>query len=459
MSSSDERNDARLIVKSTGGRSKALSGMSGMSGAGEDVVHRAFLAQKTPITDSQLREALTVERSDLDGKSLSLYVHLPFCPSRCLTCDHHSTVTHDLREIDRYLDALESEIELLTASLGRSHHLQQLHLGGGTPNYLSEIQLVRLIEMIDQHFTIDDQTEATLDANAHRASQSQLGLLHGLGFRGLNLEIRDLDPQVQQAVGRSQSLPVIRDVVEMARDIGFTRISTDLVYGLPRQTSQTMRRTLEQLLALNPDRISCYSHSRRQRDFEHQRAVDSSQLPSLADKMAIFSRIVDTLCGSNDFEWIGLDSFARREDPLAKAQACGTLHRNWIGYTTHSGRGVLGLGNSAVTDLSQICVRSQPRIDEWRRCLERGELPVQEGELLTAERREQRQALSELMCNMQSTRVAPLLSGGGLEVTPLVEDGLLEVADDRVSVTEAGRYLLHRVWGDSAPAHRWAHLA
>jgi hypothetical protein len=151
---------------------------------------------------------------------------------RCLTCDHDTSVSHNPREIDRYIDAIEREAQLVTAHLGR-RRLQQLHLGGGTPNYLSDTQLVRLLDIIDRYFDIDDNTEASLDANAHRASYSQLSLLRGLGFSGLNLAIRDLDPGVQRALGRAQSLPVITDVIEAARDLGFTTVSTDLVYGLP----------------------------------------------------------------------------------------------------------------------------------------------------------------------------------------------------------------------------------
>ena len=408
------------------------------------------------ISFSDYANALEFERA-ADGGRLSLYVHLPFCPSRCLTCDHQTSVSHDGREIDRYLDAMEREIGLVTAHLGSGRTLQQLHLGGGTPNYLSDLQLVRLIDIIDRHFDIDDETETSLEANAHRASMAQLSLLHGLGFRAINLELRDLDAGVQEALGRRQSLPVVRDVIESARAVGFDRISADLVYGLPQQSVASIRSTIDKLIELNPDRISCYTYSRRPQLFQHQHAVDQGQLPSLADKVAIFSRIVDGLCEAG-YEWIGLDCFARDDDPITRAHMAGTLHRNWIGYTASPGRSLVGLGSSATSDLSTICVRNQTSIDHWRSALERDELPVDKGTHLSEEQRERRRALSDLMCNLQHSSLEPFDAAQDATLKKLQDEGFVEIDAGGVSVTETGRYALHQLWGDASPSYRWGSL-
>jgi oxygen-independent coproporphyrinogen-3 oxidase len=464
MKSRDAKDVARLIVTS-GPSSDARSGASdigapaaGSSGAGAYALPASALLPSAhePLGDGDYRSALQLEHAEHEDASISLYVHLPFCPSRCLTCDQHSTVSHDTREIDRYLDTLEREVTLVADPLGGRRQLQQLHLGGGTPNYLSDIQLARLVDIIEQRFVINSETEASLEANAQRASHTQLALLHGLGFRSLNLEVRDLDAHVQQALGRSQSLPIIRDVVDSARDIGFDRIGTDLVYGLPRQTVASMERTLSDLLSINPDRISCSAFQRRADSFEHQRAIDSADLPSLGDRVAMFSRIVDALCG-DDYQWIGLDCFARPHDPIVAAQEAGTLHRNWIGYTPHAGRRVLGIGNSSVSDLTSIRVRNHTSVDRWQYHINRGELPVAEGEILDRGQRAQRYALSDLMCNLQSNAVEPLFGNDDNAVLHnLVDEGLLERDDDTVAVTERGRFMLHGLWGDSSPAERWA---
>ncbi|MEE4276918.1 MAG: radical SAM protein [Halieaceae bacterium] len=412
------------------------------------------------ISFDEYVDALEIERN-AGSEGLSLYVHLPFCPSRCLTCDHQTSVSHDSRQIDRYLDAMEREVELITEHLGRGRLLQQLHLGGGTPNYLSELQLVRLLDIIDRHFSFDERTETSLEANAHRASQAQLTLLHGLGFRAINLELRDLDPTVQQALGRRQSLPVVRDVIESARQVGFDRVSADLVYGLPRQSTDTIRTTIEKLIGLDPDRISCYTFSRRPEFFQHQCAVEQNQMPSLGDKVAIFSRIVDGLQDAG-YDWIGLDCFARPEDPITQAHKAGVLHRNWIGYTDKPGRSLVGLGSSATTDLSTICARNHMSIDEWRKSLEQGVLPVESGTRLTPAGRERRHALSDLMCNLQHGSPATFEPSDGEESATvlgnLAKDGYVEVSSNGIAITETGRYALHQLWGDASPSYRWGSL-
>lgn len=443
MNRSDEK-EARLIVRSGGAR------------ASEQILLNSALDAERAVSAEEYREALTQERSTAGG-GLSVYVHLPFCPSRCLTCDHHTNVVHDSRQVDRYLDAIERELELVTEHLGRGVTLQQLHLGGGTPNYLSEVQLARLIDILDSRFTFTDQTVTSLDANAHRASFSQLMLLHGLGFRSLNLEIRDLDPHVQEALGRHQSLEVVRDVIESARKVGFTSISTDLVYGLPRQNLSRIRGTIKSLLNLAPDRVHCFPYSRRVAGFPHQRAISNRELPSLGDKVAMFSRIVDGFCEAG-YEWIGLDCFALSSDSIAVAHRDGSLRRNWIGYTTLPGRSVLGLGSSAVSDLSTITMRNQPTLEEWQRDVENGSLPVATGQLLSPKARARRHALSDLMCNLSLDDTEQSLRIDGEEdpaLQALRDEGLLEIHGDRLSVTESGRFALHQSWGDSSPSYRW----
>ena len=202
--------------------------------------------------------ALALDRAAHDpdlGEALSVYIELPFCPSRCLSCENITTVTHDSAVIDDYLAALDQEMTLVTARLGNGRPLQQLHLGGGTPNYLTEPQLMRLMSTVERHFTITDSTETSLQASPKRTSWSQLELLKGLGFKRIQFEVRDIDPDVQKAVGRSHSMPILRDVFATARDCGFHSVSMDLVYGLPKQTTASIDQTLKNIIDLAPDRL------------------------------------------------------------------------------------------------------------------------------------------------------------------------------------------------------------
>jgi oxygen-independent coproporphyrinogen-3 oxidase len=436
--------------------------------AADSTSYSSALAFDPSVNEQDYASALRAEFNDAsdaangaDTDSLSVYVHLPFCPSRCLTCDHHTSVSHDHREIDRYLTALENEVTLVSEHLGSRRRLQQVHLGGGTPNYLTDVQLVRLIDILDRFFIIDESTETSLEANAHRASATQLSLLHGLGFRSLNLEIRDLDPGVQQALGRHQSLPVIRDVIDTARNLGFGSISTDLVYGLPMQNASSIESTVSQLRELDPDRIACYNYSRRPNRFQHQLAVDERQMPSLADRVSIFSRIVDGLCGSG-YDWVGLDCFAKTGDPIAEAQRNGMLHRNRIGYTAKAGRTLIGFGSSSVSDLANMSVQNHADIGTWRDSLENGQLPIFAGSPISPLLRARRHALSDLMCNLRIENAdSTLLSDGGEDpaLQALREDGLVEIDGSNVSITEAGRYTLHQLWGDASPTYRWSEIA
>ncbi|MFK7830894.1 MAG: radical SAM protein [Congregibacter sp.] len=452
-SSSDRRTEVQAQRAANDGRVIATSGRT------DQALHTSTLVFDDGVSPAGLDDYLAAlcAEQDTPENALSVYVHLPFCPSRCLTCDHETTVSHDLRQIDHYLDSLEREVALVTSNLGAKRTLQQLHLGGGTPNYLTEVQLVRLVDILDHHFIIDDTTATSLEANAHRASVSQLALLHGLGFKALNLEIRDLDLDVQAALGRHQSLSVIRDVVESARDIGFETVSTDLVYGLPAQTLTSMRNTVEQLLTLQADNINCYRYSRRPESFNHQRAVDEGQMPSLGDTVAVFSRIVDGLCDAG-YQWVGTDCFSREDSVISKAHREGVLHRNRIGYTTKEGGSLLGFGSSSTSDLSGISVRNHMQIEPWRDAIGKGELPIGAGQKVTQEARERRRALSDLMCNLK-LHGQQYASNDGETTDPTLQalkaDGIIEFDGDSVVVTESGRFKLHQVCGDASPTYRW----
>ena len=427
--------------------------------SGETPYHHPdpFCRNEQHVTGDHYADALDAEGS-CEGApgAMSIYIHLPFCPSRCLSCDHNTTVTHETGEIDRYLDSLEREMGMVTGRIGRGRPLTQLHIGGGTPNYLTDPQLVRLAAIVENHFRIGPDTETSLDASPKRTSRAQLDLLQGLGFRRINFEVRDLDPGVQMAVGRSLSLPILQDVFDNARAAGFETLSTDLVYGLPGQTLDSIRRTLRQLVELEPDRVACFSYSRRPASFQHQRAIDAGSIPSLADKMAMFNAVVEAMQAA-DYTWIGLDCFVRREDALSSAQLQRRLHRNWIGYTLHESRELLGFGTNAVSELKNLCVQNQLLIPNWKDAIRGGSLPVRGGMRLSDTDRERRNAMIDLMCNMELQDYAALTDASGESPTlaHLQRDGLVDISADRVAVTSHGRYMLHQIWGDSSPGHRW----
>lgn len=387
----------------------------------------------------------------------AVYVHLPFCASRCLSCSSNTTVTHDSQDVDRYLDNLSHEMELATQQMGMGRTLAQLHLGGGTPNYLTEPQLMRLMDIIEQHFVLDGSTAMSLDASPRRSSWTQLELLKGLGFQHINFDVRDLNPAVQSALGRSDSFYMLQDVFNTVRESGLQTISMDLVYGLPQQSMASIEASLKQIKELAPDRVACHSYSRKPDSFAHQRAIDSASLPSLSDRLIMFNSIVDHM-QDEGYTWVGLDYFAKSDDSLAIAQDEHTLHRNWIGYNMHGSPNLLGFGTNAISETSSgVCTQNHLQIPEWQAAVGRNELPIRGGVILSEKERQHRQAVSGLLCNMELGDYAALLGIGGDQgsLKHLEEDGVIQVHDGKATITAQGRYTLHHIFGDTNQQDPW----
>ena len=426
------------------------------SSSGEtDQLPPLFSSTHAPgLTAGEYADVLT-SWSATGSRNIAIHIRLPFCPSRCLSCDHHTTVTHNGDAIDDYLNCLEREITMVTDRIGRHLPLTQLHLGGGTPNYLSDTQLSRLMDIIDSHFGVSSETETSLEANPKRCSPTQLALLKGLGFGIINFQVRDIDSAVQLAVGRSHSLPMLKDVMSSARGEGFETIGMDLVYGLPNQTLGSIQETVGRMLELAPERIVCHSFSRRPDIFKHQRAIDTSSLPSLADKVAMFNSACESML-DNDYDWVGLDCFAHRDDPLAIARLEGNLHRNWVGYTAHHVGDLFGFGADAISQISTANVQNQVQLDAWRESIQAGQLPLRSGMLVCDAERRRRQAMNDLMCNLELSDYRDLLDTTGETNTlaELARDGLVQVTSEKIEVTAYGRFALHQLWGDASPHFR-----
>ena len=397
---------------------------------------------------------LNLIESEEISEPLSMYIHIPFCPSRDLSCDHETAVTHDPGRIDRYLDFLEVELELVSQRSGKCV-IGDLHVGGGTPNYLSDTQLVRLITMVEIRFDISD-AELSLDACATRVSRSQLELLNGLGFTRIRFDVRELDPAVQSAIGRSHSFPMLKDVFDSAREVGFELACLDLNYGLPGQTVEGIRETVNQFKALSPDRVELLPWSRRPDTYEHQRGIDESEIPSLADKVAMLSVAVDGL-ESSGYTWVGLDCFTKKTDNLAEAQEKGKLFRNWNGYTDKQQNLHLGFGVSAVSDLGVLRVRNHKSIMDWEAALNKGCLPTQLGVIVSPEEVLERNAIMSLMCNMKlaDSNEYYKLPKQSTALEALTTQGVVEKIGDQLTITPQGRFQLNQLWGDSAPQYRW----
>ena len=402
-------------------------------------------AWTVPFGPAEYREALR-ELARLERDPVSVYVHLPFCAYRCHYCACNVTVATRTGVVDRYLDRVERELDLVTEILGRERRALQLHLGGGTPNFLTAAQFGRLTDLLEHRFAFATEAERSLEADPRLVTREQLVTLRELGFQRISYGVQDFDPVVQAAIGRVQPAAVVTAAVELARETEFEGINIDLIYGLPEQTAARFAHTLEAALTLRPDRIACYNYAHVPQVRANQRLVDASALPSREDKFHLFRMAVDRFTGSG-YEWIGMDHFARRADDLALAARERRLHRDFMGYTTGPAPHLLAFGMSAIGDVAGRYVQNVPRTGEYQRVLDAGELPVERGHCLSDDDRIRRRAILHLMCNLELPH--------GLVPRPeeeshaclraLVDDGLITAHNDRYVVTPIGRYFLRNV--------------
>jgi oxygen-independent coproporphyrinogen-3 oxidase len=248
--------------------------------------------------------------SEQPDASLALNVHLPFCPSRCLSCDRIAVVQHQPYELEHYVANLALELTRTAEMLGERRTLARVHFGGGSPNHLSELALATVFSHIDEHFVVDASTQFSMELNPRRTSRAQLNFLKGLGVEQIKLEVRDVDANVQREIGRIHSLELLEDVISIAHGVNFDSIGMDYLIGLPGQTVESCAQSIESILSLGPDWLVCLPFHRRESLFPHQIAVDSQHLPSLTDRMVMFNQVQTDLTEAG-YEWVGLNMFAK----------------------------------------------------------------------------------------------------------------------------------------------------
>lgn len=374
------------------------------------------------------------------GRPLSLYVHVPFCRKLCFYCGCNMVVTRSQDLVERYLRALEREAALVADTIRAPGRVVQLHLGGGTPTFLDERQLERVVTILRAHFPFESGIEASIEVHPPVTTASQLATLARLGFHRVSMGVQDFDAEVQQRVNRPQPYEQTLKLVHSARELGFTSVNVDLMYGLPLQTAEKFDRTMDQVIAMRPDRVALFGYAHMPSLKRHQRMIDEKELPRGADRLAILARGVERLTAAG---WgpIGLDHFALPTDELFRARAEGTLRRNFMGYTTCAQSEVVALGPSSISEAGGAFVQNEREVHAWAARLEKGVLPAVRGWKLTQDDTRRAEQIARLFCQLEAdvgTEAPP-----GLE--RLVEDGLVQQEGARVRVTELGRLLLRNV--------------
>jgi oxygen-independent coproporphyrinogen III oxidase len=379
---------------------------------------------------------------------LSFYVHLPFCRSLCLYCGCNVIVAKRADAADPYLDALAQEMDLVATRLGARRTVSQLHWGGGTPTFLDEDRLARLFDDLTARFAIAADAEVAIEIDPRVTTEGQLRRLRKLGFNRLSLGVQDIDPEVQAAIGRRQSLDETRAIVEAARALGFASISLDLIYGLPKQTPTSWENTLAAVIGLKPDRTAIYSFAYVPTLRPQQRRLPVAALPNGAAKLALLTTAHAAFTAAG-YVPIGMDHFARAGDELARAARDGTLHRNFQGYTVRAARDVVGLGVTAISDLGgRLFAQNHRERARYEAAVAAGSLATARGAHLHAEDEWRREVIGALMCNFRVTLTSEQrarLGAAAATLDRLATDGLVRLTGNTIEVTAVGRFFLRNV--------------
>lgn len=387
---------------------------------------------------------------------LSLYIHIPFCDTVCFYCACNKIATKDHARAATYLQYLFKEIEMQSALFDSDRRVEQLHLGGGTPTFLNNQEMAALMATLRQHFNLydDGRGDYSIEIDPRSVTEEDIGQLCDLGFNRFSLGVQDVDERVQIAVNRIQPLAQTRAIVEACQRHGAQSVNVDLIYGLPYQSVDSFMRTLEQTVALEPDRLSVFNYAHLPEMFKPQRRISEEALPSADVKLDILEKAIHNLLAAG-YEHIGMDHFAKPDDELAIAQRNGTLQRNFQGYTTHADCDLVAMGVSAISFVEGAYSQHVKTTDEYYQALDNAVLPVMRGLVRTDDDQIRAAVIHQLICQFEldfdviarafdivfAEYFAAELAG----LQGMISDGLLMVSEKGIRVSVKGRLLIRSI--------------
>jgi oxygen-independent coproporphyrinogen-3 oxidase len=385
---------------------------------------------------------------------LSLYVHIPFCDALCFYCACNKIVTKRHERAREYLEYLRHELDLQIVHLGQGKTVSQLHLGGGTPTFFSDDELSDLMQLLKQNFRFSANGEYSIEVDPRTVDAKRLQHLKALGFNRLSFGVQDFDQDVQKAVHRIQPHEQVFELVAQARAMNFASINVDLIYGLPKQNTASMQRTLQLISQLRPDRIALYAYAHLPQRFKPQRRINAADLPSAGEKVRMLSDAIAHFL-SADYVYVGMDHFALPNDPLAIAKRQGRLHRNFQGYSTQPDCDLIALGVSAIGRVGATYSQNAKTLDEYYDSLRLGQLPIVRGLALTKQDMVRRAVIMALMCQgelqFEAIELSYLIdfkqtfSKELASLQALQDEGLLTIDDEGIQVTGRGWFFVRAI--------------
>lgn len=397
---------------------------------------------------------LKASNENLIPPPLSLYIHIPFCDTVCYYCACNKIITRNHQRAQPYLEHLYQEMAAQAALIDTDRQVKQLHLGGGTPTFLSADQLAELMTRLRHYFNFAEQGDYSIEVDPRRIKPDLMAHLRQLGFNRISLGVQDFDPAVQQAVNRLQSVEETVAIIHAARQAGFHSLNIDLIYGLPRQSWASFAQTLDKIIAIAPDRLSLFNYAHLPHLFKTQKQINSAELPAASEKLTILKGAIEHLTQAG-YQYIGMDHFAKADDELVLAQKNGSLYRNFQGYSTHADCDLIGLGATAISKVGDTYSQNHRTLDAYYAAVKAHSLAVFRGIELSFDDLVRQAIIMQLMCYFYvdtqaiATEFRLDFEHYFANILPrlaiLQQDRLIEWENNRITVTPQGRLLIRNI--------------
>src|SRR5262245_48002949 len=410
----------------------------------------------TRFTDAVPAELdLRISQNHASQRDLSLYFHIPFCETLCWFCGCTTVITLNHKQGQTYIDYLEKEMGQMSTMLNPRRKVSQLHWGGGSPTFLSPDEIRRLGEIIHRHFTFAKDVEASVEIDPRRLSKDHVAALREVGFNRASLGVQDFDPKVQESVHRIQPKAMTEQVVAWIREAGFTSVNFDLIYGLPHQTVESFNRTLDDVLAIQPDRLAVFSYAHVPWVKPAQKILEQQILPTPEVKLQLLKTVIERLTQDNRYVYIGMDHFAKPNDELTLAQRRKELQRNFQGYSPHAGADIYAFGMSAISQIPDAYWQNEKDLPKYYAALDAGHAPLARGYVVTDEDKIRRETIMRMMCDL-SLDYASMSQRLGINFISHFEreldslntfeaDGLVRRSTNGLEITDAGRLFVRNI--------------
>ena len=411
-----------------------------------------------PVWDEQVSADTYVttlkESADRVDQPLAVYNHIPFCARRCLYCGCNTVVTRSRENVSSYVDNLNAEVDKVAGLLGKRNKVAQCHFGGGTPTYLETGMFDSVMDALERNFEFQPGAELSIEIDPRVTSFEQLEQLRARGFNRISIGVQDFNPEVQEACGRKQTFEQVQSLIRKGRDLGFKGINIDLIYGLPKQTEESIAESLDQALELKPDRVAVYSFAYLPDMKAHQRKILVEDLPTTDIKYRLFAIAIEKFLAAG-YRQIGMDHFATPEDELSLAQADGRLHRNFMGYTVQSAEEMIGFGMSSIGYIGDGFFQNFSSLDKYREALNSDRFAVYRGIKLSRDDLIRQYVINSLMCNFHlefsqlqkrySVDYHDYFSNEHGRLAEFFSDSFMEESDEGLQVTPLGRTFVRNI--------------